>query len=64
MGEKRDYQVGDLVKMRKVHPCGSYLWEIMRVGMDFRLKCTKCERVLMLPRSKFEKMVKEIVENN
>lgn len=60
--EKKDFQIGDIVKVKKVHPCGSYLWEIMRVGMDFRLKCLECGRVVMLPRSKVEKMVKEIVE--
>jgi len=62
MEEKRSFQVGDKVKMKKVHPCGSDLWEIMRVGMDFRLKCLECGRVVMLPRSKFEKGVKEKVE--
>lgn len=52
------YQVGDVVKMRKVHPCGGDQWEIMRTGVDFRIKCLKCGRVLMLPRPKFEKGVK------
>lgn len=55
------YSVGDVVKMRKVHPCGGDQWEIMRTGMDFRLRCLKCGRVIMLPRPKFEKSVKEIV---
>lgn len=35
-----DYQVGDIVKLKKPHPCGSHEWEILRVGADFRLKCT------------------------
>ncbi len=55
------YQVGDIVKMRKTHPCGGDQWEVMRVGIDFRLKCTTCGRVIMIPRSKFEKSVKSIV---
>ncbi|KJS18170.1 MAG: hypothetical protein VR69_01765 [Peptococcaceae bacterium BRH_c4b] len=55
------YQVGDVVKMRKVHPCGGDQWEIMRTGVDFRIKCLKCGRVLMLPRPKFEKSVKIIL---
>ena len=54
------YSVGDVVKMRKTHPCGGDLWEIMRTGVDFRIKCQKCGRVLMLPRPKFEKAVKEL----
>ena len=55
------YQVGDVVRMRKVHPCGGDQWEIMRTGVDFRIKCLKCGRVLMLPRPKFEKSVKIIL---
>jgi len=62
MIEKIEWKLGDIAKMKKIHPCGSYLWEIMRVGMDFRLKCLECGRVVMLPRNKFEKMVKEKVE--
>ncbi|MEW6105165.1 MAG: DUF951 domain-containing protein, partial [Bacillota bacterium] len=43
------------------HPCGSYEWEVMRVGADFRIKCLGCGRVVMLSRPKFEKSVKQIV---
>ena len=57
------YNVGDVVKMRKVHPCGGEQWEILRTGMDFRLRCLKCGRVIMLSRPKFEKSVKEIVRS-
>jgi len=55
------YYVGDIVKMRKQHPCGTDEWEVMRTGVDFRIKCTGCGRVVMLPRPKFEKSVKKIV---
>ncbi|BAF61083.1 MAG: DUF951 domain-containing protein [Pelotomaculum sp.] len=55
------YSVGDVVKTRKNHPCGGNLWEVMRTGVDFRIKCLKCGRVVMLPRPKFEKSVKEVV---
>ncbi|GBF32494.1 hypothetical protein DCCM_0690 [Desulfocucumis palustris] len=55
------YQVGDVVKMRKTHPCGGDLWEVMRTGVDFRIKCLKCNRVLMLSRPKFEKSVKALI---
>ena len=58
------YFVGDIVRMRKVHPCGGTDWEILRVGMDFRIKCIKCNRVIMLPRPKFEKAVKNIVKTS
>lgn len=55
------YQIGDKVKMKKAHPCGGDIWEIMRTGIDFRIRCEKCGRVVMLPRPKFEKGVKTIV---
>lgn len=41
--------VGDVVKLKKKHPCGGYDWEILRVGADFRIKCTTCERQVWLP---------------
>ena len=55
------YQVGDVVKTRKPHPCGGDTWEVMRTGIDFRIKCMQCGRVLMLPRTKFEKSVKVVI---
>lgn len=55
------YNIGDVVRMRKVHPCGGDQWEIMRTGIDFRLRCLKCGRVIMLPRPKFEKGVRSII---
>ena len=53
-----DYEVGDIVKLKKKHPCGSFEWEILRVGADFRLKCTGCEHQIMLPRRQVEKNTK------
>lgn len=58
------FNVGDIVQMRKVHPCGGYEWEVLRVGADFRIKCTTCGRQVMLPRVKFEKGVKKVVKSN
>ena len=39
-----EFQIGDIVKLKKAHPCGINEWEILRVGMDFRLKCVGCGR--------------------
>jgi len=55
------FSLGDVVRMKKQHPCGNDEWEILRVGMDFRIRCLKCGRMVMLPRPKFEKSVKAIV---
>ena len=62
--ERVNYKIGDIVKMKKQHPCGSDQWEILRTGMDFGMKCCGCGRFVMLPRPKFEKSVKAIVEKS
>ena len=56
-----EIKVGDKVEMKKPHPCGSKLFDILRVGMDFRIRCCGCSREVMLPRSKAEKNIKHIV---
>lgn len=53
-------QVGDIVKLKKQHPCGSKEWEVLRIGADFRIKCMGCEHQIMLPRKQLEKNVREI----
>lgn len=58
----KDLHVGDIVKMKKTHPCGSDEWEILRVGMDIRIKCLKCGRMILMPRPKFEKDIKKIIK--
>ncbi|MHC1719102.1 MAG: DUF951 domain-containing protein [Clostridiaceae bacterium] len=55
------FDLGDIVELKKTHPCGSKQWEIIRIGADIKIKCTVCSRLVMLPRSKFEKDVKKIV---
>ena len=58
--EKLEYEVGDIVRLKKQHPCGSSEWEILRVGADFRLKCTGCGHQIMIARKLVEKNTKEI----
>ena len=53
--------VGDRVEMKKPHPCGGREFEILRVGMDFRIKCLFCGREIMAPRRKIEKNIKRII---
>jgi hypothetical protein len=50
--------------MKKQHPCGSYEWEVLRLGADIKIKCVGCGRLVMLPRSKFQKGVKKIIKSN
>ena len=56
-----DLHLHDKVELKKAHPCGSTQWEILRVGMDIKLKCLGCGHELMLPRSKAEKSIRKIL---
>lgn len=56
-----DVRVGDVLEMKKAHPCGSRQWLVLRVGMDFKIRCGGCGHELMLPRSKVEKNIKKII---
>lgn len=58
------FYIGDIVQMKKQHPCGSYDWEIIRVGADIKIKCVDCGRIVMIPRSKFQKGVKKVIKSN
>ena len=55
-----EFNVGDKVKTKKVHPCGSKEWEVIRVGVDFKLKCIGCGHVIMLPREKALQIITKI----
>ncbi len=48
---------GDIVKLKKQHPCGSKEWEVLRTGSDLKLKCLGCGHLMMIPRSKIEKNI-------
>lgn len=55
--------VGDIVKMRKQHPCGNDLWRVTYVGADIKMNCEKCKHTVMLDRPTFEKRVKKLVQS-
>ncbi|MBQ9280238.1 MAG: DUF951 domain-containing protein [Clostridia bacterium] len=57
-----EYKVGDIVETKKQHPCGSKTWEITRVGVDFKLKCSGCGHTVMLEREKALKAIKRKIE--
>lgn len=60
VGEKMKYNIGDIVRTKKTHPCGSMLWEITRVGVDFKLKCQGCGHIVTLNREKALKAITKI----
>ena len=59
-----EYKIGDIVRTKKQHPCGSKLWEITRVGVDFKLKCLGCGHVITVERPKALKKKKKKIEDN
>lgn len=60
-GADMEINVGDILKLKKPHPCGSHEWEVLRVGADFRIKCRGCGHQVMIARRLLEKNIKEIL---
>lgn len=56
-----EFQVGNIIKLKKKHPCGSDQWEVLRVGADFRLKCMGCSHQVMMKRTLVEKNLKAVL---
>ncbi|HZW68970.1 MAG TPA: DUF951 domain-containing protein [Pseudogracilibacillus sp.] len=61
MGQK-EFALHDIVEMKKPHPCGDNRWEIIRMGMDIRIKCLGCDHRVMLPRREFNKKMKKVLQ--
>ncbi|URN95934.1 MAG: DUF951 domain-containing protein [Candidatus Pristimantibacillus lignocellulolyticus] len=59
--ERKQFELGDIVLMKKVHPCGSSEMEVIRMGMDIRMKCVGCGHSILIPRAKFEKNMRKVV---
>ncbi len=59
---KNNYEVGSKVIMKKSHPCGTNLWIVSRIGVDIKIKCVNCGRIIMIPRVEFNKKLKKVVE--
>ncbi len=57
-----DFQVGDIVRLRKPHPCGGHDWEVVRLGADIGLKCQTCQHRVLLTRRELEKRLKTFVQ--
>ena len=58
-----DVRIGDILLMKKSHPCGSSRFLVLRIGMDFKIRCEGCGREVMAPRSKIEKRIKKIIRD-
>ena len=58
-----EYKLNDIVIMKKNHPCGNNKFEIIRLGVDIKIRCLGCNHVIMIPRVDFNKRVKKVIEN-
>lgn len=56
------YELHDIVEMKKPHPCGANRWEIIRMGMDIKIRCLECDRLIMLSRRDFERRLKKVLQ--
>lgn len=61
---EKNYNVGDLLVLKKGHPCGENLWEVVKLGVDIRLRCRKCGHLVLLPRVDLNKKIKKIIEGD
>lgn len=61
--ERKSFQLNDIVEMKKPHPCGSNRWKVIRLGMDIRIKCMKCDHSVLIPRVQFERKLKKVLES-
>ena len=56
-----EYKLGNIVVMKKGHPCGANEWELIRIGADIKLKCTNCGRIIIMPRIDFNKKLRKVI---
>jgi len=57
-----DLRMGDVLKLRRKHPCGGFDWEVVRVGLDIGLRCRTCGRRVLLDRATLRRRIAEVVE--
>ncbi|OZM56578.1 DUF951 domain-containing protein [Lottiidibacillus patelloidae] len=62
--EEKQYNLKDIVEMKKPHPCGINEWKIIRMGMDIRIKCVGCQHSVMIPRKEFTKKLKKVLKRH
>ncbi|MFJ7972906.1 DUF951 domain-containing protein [Psychrobacillus sp. NPDC096389] len=60
--ESKQFQLNDIVEMKKQHPCGTNAWKIIRMGADIRIKCEGCQHSVLIPRKEFEKKMKRLLK--
>ena len=62
MNNANIYQLGDILQFKKVHPCGSFQWKVIKIGVDYKLECCGCGRQIIIPRVDLQRKVKKRIE--
>jgi hypothetical protein len=62
--ERKEFHLDDIVEMKKPHPCGTNRWKVIRMGMDIRIKCQGCDHSVLMPRRKFERKLKRVIQTS
>lgn len=60
--EQKEFQLNDIVQMKKPHPCGTNAWKVIRMGMDIRIKCEGCGHSVLIPRKEFVRKMKKVIQ--
>lgn len=60
--EQKEFQLNDIVQMKKTHPCGTNAWKVIRMGMDIRIKCEGCGHSVLIPRKEFVRKMKKVIQ--
>lgn len=60
--QNKEYGLGSIVILKKGHPCGENMWEVIRLGADIKIKCLKCNRMVMIPRIDFNKKIVKVIK--
>ena len=60
--QNKEYGLGSIVVLKKGHPCGENMWEVIRLGADIKIKCLKCNRMVMIPRIDFNKKIVKVIK--
>ncbi|WP_408008803.1 DUF951 domain-containing protein [Pseudalkalibacillus sp. A8] len=64
MSQTKEFELNDIVEMKKPHPCGENRWKVIRLGADIRIKCMGCEHSVLLPRREFVRKLKKVLTDH
>lgn len=64
INEVYNFVLGDILEFKKLHPCGGKQWKVVRTGVDYKLECQTCKRIILVPRVELKKKIKKVIKHN